>query len=39
MLSCHSVVTDGGQTQFADMRAGYDALPEKMKQLVEGLVV
>jgi alpha-ketoglutarate-dependent 2,4-dichlorophenoxyacetate dioxygenase len=39
LLSCHSVVTDGGQTQFADMRAGYDALPEKMKQLVEGLVV
>ena len=39
LLSCHSVVADGGQTQFADMRAGYDALPEKMKQLVEGLVV
>jgi alpha-ketoglutarate-dependent 2,4-dichlorophenoxyacetate dioxygenase len=39
LLSCHSVVSDGGQTQFADMRAGYDALPEKMKALVEGLVV
>ena len=39
LLSCHSVVADGGQTQFADMRAGYDALPDKMKQLVEGLVV
>jgi alpha-ketoglutarate-dependent 2,4-dichlorophenoxyacetate dioxygenase len=39
LLSCHSVVADGGQTQLADMRAGYDALPAKMKQLVEGLVV
>jgi alpha-ketoglutarate-dependent 2,4-dichlorophenoxyacetate dioxygenase len=39
LLSCHSVVADGGQTQIADMRAGYDALPEKMKQLVEGLVL
>lgn len=39
LLSCHSAVTDGGQTQLADMRAGYDALPEKMKQLVEGVVV
>jgi alpha-ketoglutarate-dependent 2,4-dichlorophenoxyacetate dioxygenase len=39
LLACHSVVTDGGQTQLADMRAGYDALPEQMKQLVEGLVV
>ena len=39
LLSCHSVVADGGQTQLADMRAGYDALPQKMKQLVEGLVV
>jgi alpha-ketoglutarate-dependent 2,4-dichlorophenoxyacetate dioxygenase len=33
------VVADGGQTQLADMRAGYDTLPAKMKQLVEGLVV
>ena len=39
LLSCHSVVADGGQTQLADMRAGYDALPDKMKQLVEGLVL
>jgi alpha-ketoglutarate-dependent 2,4-dichlorophenoxyacetate dioxygenase len=36
LLSCHSVIEDGGQTQFADMGAGYDALPEKLKQLVEG---
>jgi alpha-ketoglutarate-dependent 2,4-dichlorophenoxyacetate dioxygenase len=39
LLSCHSTVDDGGQTQFADMRAGYDALPEKLRQLVEGLVL
>jgi alpha-ketoglutarate-dependent 2,4-dichlorophenoxyacetate dioxygenase len=39
LLSCHSEVSNGGQTQFADMRAGYDALPDKMKQLIEGLVV
>ena len=39
LLACHSTIVDGGQTQLADMRAGYDALPEKMKQLVEGLVV
>jgi alpha-ketoglutarate-dependent 2,4-dichlorophenoxyacetate dioxygenase len=39
LLSCHSVVADGGQTQLADMRAGYAALPENMKQLVDGLVV
>ncbi len=39
LLSCHSVVADGGQTQLADMRSGYDALPEAMKQLVEDLVV
>lgn len=39
LLSCHSVVADGGQTQLADMRAGYDALPDKMKELVADLVV
>ncbi len=39
LLSCHAAVAEGGQTQFADMRAGYDALPDKMKQLIEGLVV
>jgi alpha-ketoglutarate-dependent 2,4-dichlorophenoxyacetate dioxygenase len=39
LLSAHSVVADGGQTQFADMRAGYDALPDKLKQRVANLVV
>lgn len=28
----------GGETEFADMRAAYDALPETMKTLVDGLV-
>jgi len=28
----------GGQTEFADMRAAYDALPETMKEAVDGLV-
>jgi len=27
----------GGDTEFADMRAAYDALPEPMKQMIEGL--
>jgi alpha-ketoglutarate-dependent 2,4-dichlorophenoxyacetate dioxygenase len=39
LLSCHSVVAQGGQTQFADMRAGYDALPPPMLALIEGLEV
>jgi alpha-ketoglutarate-dependent 2,4-dichlorophenoxyacetate dioxygenase len=39
LLSCHSAVEHGGQTQFADMRGGYDALPEKMKELIASLVV
>jgi alpha-ketoglutarate-dependent 2,4-dichlorophenoxyacetate dioxygenase len=39
LLSAHSVATHGGETQFADMRGGYDALPDKLKELVEGLVV
>jgi alpha-ketoglutarate-dependent 2,4-dichlorophenoxyacetate dioxygenase len=28
----------GGQTEFADLRAAYDALPEAMKQKIAGLV-
>jgi alpha-ketoglutarate-dependent 2,4-dichlorophenoxyacetate dioxygenase len=28
----------GGETEFADMRAAYDALPEAMKAAVDGLV-
>jgi len=29
----------GGDTEFADMRAAYDALPEKMKAMIEDLTV
>jgi alpha-ketoglutarate-dependent 2,4-dichlorophenoxyacetate dioxygenase len=39
LLHCHVEIADGGQTQFADMRGGYDALPERMKQLIDKLVV
>ena len=28
----------GGETEFADMRAAYDALPQEMKDAVDGLV-
>jgi alpha-ketoglutarate-dependent 2,4-dichlorophenoxyacetate dioxygenase len=28
----------GGETEFADMRAAYDALPEEMKPAIDGLV-
>lgn len=34
----HSVVNPpwGGETEFADLRAAWDALPERMKQRIEG---
>jgi alpha-ketoglutarate-dependent 2,4-dichlorophenoxyacetate dioxygenase len=32
-------VLGGGETEFADMRAAYDALPETMKVEIDGLVV
>ena len=38
MLSAHVVPSWGGETQFADMRAAYDALPDPMKARIEGLV-
>jgi len=38
-LSAHSVVDEGGETEFADMRAAYDDLPDRLKQKIEGLVV
>lgn len=37
-LHAHSVTPEGGETQFADLRAAYDALPEKMKDRIDGLV-
>jgi alpha-ketoglutarate-dependent 2,4-dichlorophenoxyacetate dioxygenase len=38
LLSGRSVTSWGGNTEFADMRAAYDALPEDMKQRLRGLV-
>lgn len=38
MLHARSIPPIGGQTEFADMRAAYDALPDTMKRRVEGLV-
>ncbi len=37
LLSAREVPPEGGDTQFADMRAAYDALPEAMKARIEGL--
>ncbi|MCW5737766.1 MAG: TauD/TfdA family dioxygenase [Enhydrobacter sp.] len=38
MLHARSIPPIGGQTEFADMRAAYDALPETMKRKLDGLV-
>ena len=38
LLLAHEVPPVGGDTQFADMRAAYDALPASMKERIEGLV-
>src|SRR5579884_797880 len=38
LLCAHVVPPEGGNTEFADMRAAYDALDEKTKALVEDLV-
>jgi alpha-ketoglutarate-dependent 2,4-dichlorophenoxyacetate dioxygenase len=38
MLSARVVPPEGGETEFADMRAAYDALPDKKKREVEGLI-
>jgi alpha-ketoglutarate-dependent 2,4-dichlorophenoxyacetate dioxygenase len=38
LLSARAIPGDGGETQFADMRAAYDALPEAMKARLAGLV-
>jgi alpha-ketoglutarate-dependent 2,4-dichlorophenoxyacetate dioxygenase len=39
LLSAKTIPGHGGETQFADMRAAYDALPEHLRTLVEDLVV
>jgi len=38
LLAARVVPEDGGETQFTDMRRAYDALPDRMKQRLDGLV-
>jgi alpha-ketoglutarate-dependent 2,4-dichlorophenoxyacetate dioxygenase len=38
LLSARKIPGDGGETQYADMRAAYDALPEDLKVELVGLV-
>ncbi len=38
LLSARVIPSEGGETQFADMRAAWDALPERMKARLEGLI-
>lgn len=38
LLSARAVPSEGGETEFADMRAVYDALPEKTKAFIEDKV-
>jgi alpha-ketoglutarate-dependent 2,4-dichlorophenoxyacetate dioxygenase len=38
LLSARVIPGEGGETQFADMRAAWDALPETMKRRVEGMI-
>ncbi|MBI1396890.1 MAG: TauD/TfdA family dioxygenase [Betaproteobacteria bacterium] len=38
LLYARSIPPTGGQTEFADMRAAYDALPEATRERLKGLV-
>jgi alpha-ketoglutarate-dependent 2,4-dichlorophenoxyacetate dioxygenase len=38
LLSAREVAPTGGETQYADMRAAYDALPDERKRQINGLV-
>ncbi|MEJ0072356.1 MAG: TauD/TfdA family dioxygenase [Pseudomonadota bacterium] len=38
MLSARVIPPEGGETEFADMRAAYDELPAVMKTRIDGLV-
>ena len=38
LLSAREVPPEGGETEFADLRAAYDALPEESKHRIEGVV-
>ena len=39
LLSAREIPPTGGETEFADLRAAYEALPEERKSLLAGLVV
>ncbi|MEP7245282.1 MAG: TauD/TfdA family dioxygenase [Gammaproteobacteria bacterium] len=39
LLLAHEVPPVGGDTEFADMRAAYDALPAAMKEKIENLTI
>ncbi len=39
MLHAREIPPEAGETEFADMRAAYDALPQKMKDELEDLIV
>jgi len=39
LLSCHSIPPGGADTEFADMRMAYEALPGKRKEQIENLLV
>jgi len=39
MLLAHQIPPTGGETEFADMRAAYDALSDAMKRRIDGLEV
>jgi alpha-ketoglutarate-dependent 2,4-dichlorophenoxyacetate dioxygenase len=38
LLSARTIPGEGGETQFADMRAAWDALPDAMRRRVEGMI-
>ena len=38
LLSAREVPKEGGNTEFADLRAAYDELPDSSKTMVEGLI-
>lgn len=38
LLYAHVIPDEGGDTEFADMRAAYDALPEATQKQIDGLI-
>ena len=39
LLAARTVTRQGGETQFADMRGAYDALPDDLKERIDSLIV